>query len=104
MLWYKITLTDEQMKRGVYSYIQDQFFQAFRESGGPDDAAMFQDTKEKKIFYFTPGTTKFFMDGINQYMGEETEKPTRTEVALLVGHDKIWNIFFSERNKDDNSN
>lgn len=94
MPWYKITLTDQQVREGVVLRIQNQFTQEFMKAKGrPEEAAMFNGLKGN-IIYFSPSTTKFFMDVINQYLGEETERPARTKVALLVGHDKVWNILF----------
>ena len=92
MSWYKIKLTEEQVRNAVVSLIQNQFTQAFLEYRGPEDAAMFGSIKGN-IIYFSPSTTAFFMDVINQYLGEDSKRPERSEVALLVGHDKAWRLF-----------
>lgn len=93
MPWYKIELTNEQIKNRVATHIQDEFFRLFTEAMGPEDAAMF-DSKDGTIIYFSPGATSFFIDVINQYMGVATERPSSTEIGLLVGHDKAWDILF----------
>ncbi|MGB3477922.1 MAG: hypothetical protein WBB67_02045 [bacterium] len=89
MSWFKIHLTFEQVKNEVVLKIQNEFERLFTEHKGPEDAAMFDDLKpltEGDTIYFSPGSTKFMMDIINQYLGEETEPPISSDVVLLVGH------------------
>ncbi len=89
MSWFKIHLTFQQVQKSVVRRIQDEFEGLWSELKGPEDAAMFDDLKpatQGKTIYFSPGSTKFMMDIINQYLGEETEPPRSSDVVLLVGH------------------
>lgn len=95
MKWYKVSLTNEQIKRGVHTAIQDDFTSLWMEVNAPEDAAMFDSIKTagKGItLYLSPGSVKFMIDIINQYLGEETERPKINEVGLLVGNNKAWEM------------
>jgi hypothetical protein len=95
MEWYKIFLTNEQIRNGVQIQIQDQFTNLWMKLKAPKDVTMFDDARTEvkgKTIYFSPGAIAFMIDIINQYLGEETERPNINEVALLVGHDSAWGL------------
>jgi hypothetical protein len=89
MPWYKVSLTAEQIANGDEMRIQDQFDALFLAAGGPKDAALFSsklDRSDIAHLFFSPGSVKFAEPLIRLCRGEICEKPDRSAVALLVGH------------------
>jgi hypothetical protein len=72
--------------------MQNLFIDLFLKVKGPRDAAMFASTvtEEGEDVYFSPGAIALIESIIDQHPGEETERPNVRKLALLVGHDEVW--------------
>ncbi len=96
MKWYKIDLTLEEIAQGTLLYIHNQFSTLCLKSGTPKEAAMFAGglDEEGEILYFSPASVVFMKDIIQQYKGEETERPDISRLTLLVGYSDVRSRLF----------
>ena len=97
MNWFKILLTDEQIKAGEIKELQKGFRDLFHEAGLPNEMALFTgqplDNGEHP-FYLTPVCSKLAENLISYYSGMPCEKPRKDglEPTLVIGFNKAWDL------------
>ncbi len=96
MKWYKIDLTLEEIAQGTLLHIHNQFSTLWFKSSAPKEAAMFAGglDDEGETLYFSPASAVFMEDIIQQYKGEETERPNISKLVLLVGYNDVRSRLF----------
>ena len=88
MPWYKVCLSLDDVTADVQFRIQKEFEAFFMTSGSPKDVALFSGAVGDggvEIF-FSPQAGQLARALVDEYHGEESEKPSATKVALFVGH------------------
>ena len=95
MPWYKVTLSDSDIRANRLDALRDTFSQLHLGAGDPDDAAIFfykDDLSPGSILYLSPGAARIAMQLVLEYSGVESAAPMRSQVGLLVGRQLAWNI------------
>ena len=86
MAWYKVTLTDDDIRARKHLSLQDKFGALFLANKTPKDAAMFCNRAGiGNHFYFSPGAARIANSLIAQYGGVECPTPKAADLSLLVG-------------------
>jgi hypothetical protein len=100
MLWYKATLTFEQIASGEGTRLQNQFKEIFLAALAPKNMALFGDITDtpSTTFYFSPESYKHAESLVLSHLGYPCEKPDKENVAFLVGDDAakedLWTILY----------
>ena len=92
MPWYKVTLSDNDIRAHRMTELQDAFSDLHLEAGDPDDAAIFHtnDAGPGSVLYFSPAASRIAMQLVVQFTGVETAAPTRDGLGLFVGRPLAW--------------
>ena len=93
MAWLKVTISAEDVAKGLHTHLQEKFQAVTGRMRGAKDVAMFgpKDPAGPYICYFSPGCVPL-VGGFLQARGAVAcEAPARGEVQLLVGDAEALN-------------
>jgi hypothetical protein len=92
MPWYKVTMSDDDIRADRHTQMMFGFADIHTGSGSPRDAAIFgsADLGQEHLFYFSPAAVKIAGSLLAGLSAAETEAPRRSEVALLSGPESAW--------------
>jgi hypothetical protein len=87
-LWYRASLSGEQIAAGHVAIIQRLFLEALTSADDSPGACLFA-AREDGIF-FSPASISAVPHLIAQYSALPSPPPDRADAALLVGTDADW--------------
>lgn len=85
MSWYKVELTDAQLREGKALEIHDKFDSVWLANGCPEGFCLFNNKENGDItftYYFSPDSVELMMKVIKEFNGEECSRPDRDEVIV----------------------
>ena len=97
MAWYKIILTEKQVKDGEVKNLHQSFRNFFYEVKNPSEMGLFAGSPLDNgglPFYLTPACEKPAKSLISRYSGTSCEKPKKLpfEPTLSIGYNKAWDL------------
>jgi hypothetical protein len=99
--WYSKELGDGMMAAMPSDEIEKAFQQLFDAAGKPLDMAVFTRAESEGrlhcevIAYFSPAAK----DIAKAFDARQCQKPSRTGLGLLAGHERSWSVVFPESNE-----
>ena len=88
MPWFKAVLTYPQLAGEEPQALRKKFHDIWIDSGSPKEMALFCESTtsaEGLLVYFSPGSSPAAESLISSYSGSPCEKPTKEDLAMLVG-------------------
>lgn len=91
LLWYKITLTNDQVMAGANWHILNLFQDRYVKHGHPLGVALLDNANPtggpllEFLYYFTPESVTLFQDLIQKYNGESCDEPAPECSTYLRG-------------------
>ena len=99
--WFQIILEKDQIESGAIYSIQLQFDEYFEKANRPDNMALYLDNFSKTNSHnnqlrllFSPIAAHIAVNIINGYFGSPCLPPKKSEIDLLVGSNKSWDLLF----------
>ncbi len=88
MAWYRVDMTVDRLRDGVFHRLCREFQQAFIANGAPHEMALFaqaQPSDGTRRVYFTPGCTAYVQRLIDGYGGMPCTAPEDGALTLMFG-------------------
>jgi hypothetical protein len=90
-VWYRASLSSEQVASGFVKTIRDQFTESLAAAGDPDGACMFTADGEETV-YFSPASVSAVPHLIAMLEAQPSPPPDRAGASLVAGMDKDWDL------------
>ncbi|HEX7072340.1 MAG TPA: hypothetical protein VF190_16115 [Rhodothermales bacterium] len=88
MVWYRVDMTMESLRDGVFHRLCREFQQAFIANGAPLEMALYAQAEPSdgtRRVYFTPGCTTYVQTLIDGYGGTPCNVPDESALTLVFG-------------------
>jgi hypothetical protein len=88
MVWYRVDMTIESLRDGVFHRLCREFQQAFIANGAPHEMALFAQAVPSdgtRRVYFTPGCSTYVQPLIDGYGGTPCNVPEESALTLMFG-------------------
>ena len=87
MAWLKVTISAEDVAKGLHTHLQEKFQMVTGRMRGAKDVAMFgpRDPAGEYVCYFSPGCLPLVGDFLKARGAVECAAPSSHEVRLLAG-------------------
>jgi hypothetical protein len=103
MNWISVKFPAGQVPSGRFVTMRGLFEAAFMTAGGPEDAAMFENSPSytEHVFYFSPAAAAFILPFLTErgYSPTPCDPPPLEETILLVGADGALDRLLSSANR-----
>jgi hypothetical protein len=100
-VWYRASLSSEQVAAGLVGIIQRLFLEAMADAGDARGSCLFTTNDETggaasdethTALFFSPASITLVPHVIAQYGGQPSPAPERAFASLLVGDDRDWDL------------
>ena len=97
MSWFKVSLTNDQVKIGGLINLQEDFKELYLKNNAPEGMALFTGKPEwdnQLIYpvYFSPVSLQFARILVSSYSGVPCEQPKKEDMELLAGRPVDFNL------------